>query len=495
MNSIKKGICWLVVLTFMVGFIPPVQAAGYAWVLVSKIDYPGSTYADRYNKTLIYRFDIQYSPSSYAMRITYIGEDAEFEKDVEIENGETLAVRAVVEGIPDVIFAGEPVELRLNQSVMERFTPNLDLGEGPVETQVYFAPVNATLDGGNAGMPRFTDTSGADRFSTGMRNGDHIYSDLTLSAELGEGEKGQQVALVTRTSFQTATLATYYIYEWQISQAHGVMDSLPSGGVKKPSAPMKVMKDANGNYIDSGIRFNNLSGEVLIRHGDDPLGWEFAELGHIIYEGDIVWTGRDGEMEISLPDLTNLKMIELSALVMNTKSEEESKIALLNGKVWTNVKRMIKDGSMEVEMSQAVAGIKGTIFICESDDEISTVKVLEGEVEVTDLKGNQVVIGPGEMVTARDGTLATTEDFSIQEELSLWPEDVRTETEKEIAARNAADTGEDEAAIEKGEEKAQLSSRTIFAAFIIGAILFVAFIAAAGVLIFLFFLRSRKKTV
>ncbi len=493
MNSIKRGICWLVVVLFLVGFIPPVQAAGYAWVLVSKIDYPGSTDADRYNKTLIYRFDIQYSPSSYAMRITYIGEDTEFEKDVKIESGETLAVIAVVEGIPDVINAGEPVELRLNQSVMERFTPNLDLGEGPVETQVYFAPVNATLDGENAGMPRFTDTSGADRFSTGMRNGDHIYSDLTLSAELGEGELGQQVALVTRTSFQTATVATYYIYEWQKSlstttELNGMRMDFDS------SRKIEVPKDADGNYIDSGIRFNNLSGEVLIRRGDDPLGWEFVELDSIIYEGDIIKTKHYGEVEFSFPDMTIFKMLDQSATCVLTKSEEESKIDLINGKVWANVKRMIKDGSMEVEMSQAVAGIKGTIFICESDDEVSTVKVLEGEVEVTDLKGNQVVIGPGESVTARDGTVGTVEEFSIQEELSLWPEEVRTETEKEIAARNAADIGEDEAAIEKSEEKAQLPSRTIFVALIIGVILFIA-VAAVGVLVLLFFLRSRKKTV
>jgi hypothetical protein len=77
---------------------------------------------------------------------------------------------------------------------------------------------------------------------------------------------------------------------------------------------------------------------------------------------------------------------------------------------------------------------------------------------------------------------------------TILGEDHRTETEKEIAARNAADIGEDEAAIEKSEEKAQLPSRTIFVALIIGVILFIA-VAAVGVLVLLFFLRSRKKTV
>jgi ferric-dicitrate binding protein FerR (iron transport regulator) len=80
---------------------------------------------------------------------------------------------------------------------------------------------------------------------------------------------------------------------------------------------------------------------------------------------------------------------------------EQSKISLIAGKIRVNTKRMIKDGTMDVEMSQAVAGIKGTTFIVEETGDTSTLKVIEGEVEFTSkVTGKTKMVKGGEMITA-----------------------------------------------------------------------------------------------
>lgn len=89
-----------------------------------------------------------------------------------------------------------------------------------------------------------------------------------------------------------------------------------------------------------------------------------------------------------------------------------------------NVKKMLKDGSMNIEMSQAVAGIKGTIFICESGETYSRVQVIEGQVELTDLKGNTTLLDAGQQVLVKNGTMGDVGAFLIDQELKNWPEKV-----------------------------------------------------------------------
>jgi hypothetical protein len=98
--------------------------------------------------------------------------------------------------------------------------------------------------------------------------------------------------------------------------------------------------------------------------------------------------------------MTTFKMAPNSSVRVDMFSEEESKLALLAGKVLVNVKKMVTDGTLKVEMSQAVAGIKGTIFIAESDGDVSRLQVLEGSVELTNTNGAQVMVGTNQSVVA-----------------------------------------------------------------------------------------------
>lgn len=174
---------------------------------------------------------------------------------------------------------------------------------------------------------------------------------------------------------------------------------------------------------DSGVRFSDLTGEVLVRPDEDRLGWEFAELDMELNVMDHIQTKREATAILSLADMTTFVMKPDSEIVLNTESEKESKIKLLAGKVWVNVKKMVKDGSMDVEMSQAVAGIKGTNITCESNEDGSEnrVKVLRGEARVLITATMQTVdVAAGEELVIKPGGKAEKQEISIQTEQKAW---------------------------------------------------------------------------
>lgn len=56
---------------------------------------------------------------------------------------------------------------------------------------------------------------------------------------------------------------------------------------------------------------------------------------------------------------------------------------------------------MEVEMVTVCAGIKGTTFVCEETGSKSTLKVLEGKVNLTSkITGKVITVNAGEMAVA-----------------------------------------------------------------------------------------------
>jgi len=91
------------------------------------------------------------------------------------------------------------------------------------------------------------------------------------------------------------------------------------------------------------------------------------------------------------------------------------------GKLWTNVKKMFTDGTMEVQMSQAVAGIKGTVIVSEETGSTSTLKVLEGKAYFRSKStGEERFVNAGESVTATMSGLSSTRSFDIDEENANW---------------------------------------------------------------------------
>ncbi|OIP97124.1 hypothetical protein AUK40_03950 [Candidatus Wirthbacteria bacterium CG2_30_54_11] len=189
-------------------------------------------------------------------------------------------------------------------------------------------------------------------------------------------------------------------------------------------------KDCTENAI---VRFGDLYGEVNVRpNSEDDDAYIFAELGTCLKHDDRIRTLPRSGAILSWSDMSTYVMKEDSIIVLDIANERETKIGLIAGNIWVNLKRLVKDGSMEVEMSQAVAGIKGTTLICEDDGITSTVKVIEGTVEVTPNRGEPVFISDGELVAATSSGVGPIQPFSIEDEMATWDETTQEMTDQAI---------------------------------------------------------------
>lgn len=138
--------------------------------------------------------------------------------------------------------------------------------------------------------------------------------------------------------------------------------------------------------VDSKVRFNDLYGEVSIRPNDEEDdAYEFAEIDTIIYENDRIRTKEESGAILSLEDMSTFVLKPESILIIRAEEENTTKMEMLAGRIIGNIKKMAEGKSMDFEMSQCVAGIKGTaIQLTQSKDGfVNRVDVIRGEAVVT----------------------------------------------------------------------------------------------------------------
>jgi len=199
-------------------------------------------------------------------------------------------------------------------------------------------------------------------------------------------------------------------------------------------APLPVYKPSENKRRDSGSRFSDLSGQVEVyRYDYEKQDWDkdgdVCKMGMILYADDKIVTGEDSEAVISFSDMTTFHMRPESTIVLDTPPEKTSKLTLLMGNILVNIKKMIKDGTMEVHMSQAVAGIKGTLLVCRETGTSSEVSVLEGAVEMRHRATGKVQsIRVGQTVAATTAGFSPIKEFDVGKERVTWPESSTSKT-------------------------------------------------------------------
>lgn len=243
-----------------------------------------------------------------------------------------------------------------------------------------------------AGTSRLTDGWGTYACETWKES-----TALTVSGSLGTGSaSGEKKALYVE-SYNNGMLAqNQYIYAW-------------------------IVKSEGGG--DSGTRFSSLSGTVEVASDEDfQLGnWHYAQLNEVLPVNAHIRTGEESSCILSFADMSTFVMLEETHIILNAPPDKDDKIALVWGKIKANVKKMMKDGSMEIDMSQAVAGIKGTTFVCEDNGTTSTLKVFEGKVEFTSkATGEAVMVGAGQQVSADGAGLSPVTKLDEKAENAVW---------------------------------------------------------------------------
>lgn len=119
-------------------------------------------------------------------------------------------------------------------------------------------------------------------------------------------------------------------------------------------------------------------------------GLRKLNINDLIKTGCEVNTGEKSRMELLLPDNsivrfaenTRFKILQVSAV--NAENRRDVKIFVTIGKIWSNVRKALSGkGGFEVSCYNAVAGVRGTIYRMNvEDDKSALVKVYDGEVAV-----------------------------------------------------------------------------------------------------------------
>lgn len=109
-----------------------------------------------------------------------------------------------------------------------------------------------------------------------------------------------------------------------------------------------------------------------------------------IMKGQEVKVGDKSRIELKYPDGTVMRFAERSTIkiddiTFDSKAQSKKvKVDLGGGKLWANVKKLVtSDSKVEVKMVNAVAGVRGTVYRVNVDEDNSAmVKVYDGSVTV-----------------------------------------------------------------------------------------------------------------
>ncbi len=144
------------------------------------------------------------------------------------------------------------------------------------------------------------------------------------------------------------------------------------------------------NQEDYSVAYvNDIQGECEIKKKSEGFIEELSDIYTPLYEGDTLITGRDGRIEIVFDDSTIVKMDPSSKLVIkNLKRGKKNStlLELLKGTLLAVVKKLTDDEEFAVKTKMAMAAVKGTEFIVETNDnDDGKVGVYEGAVVVSSL--------------------------------------------------------------------------------------------------------------
>lgn len=130
-------------------------------------------------------------------------------------------------------------------------------------------------------------------------------------------------------------------------------------------------------------------GDVLIKPAD-KMEYLALEEGDHLYADDTVRTLAGARVQVTMPDGSMVRFDEDTEFVISEveynyeKNERKVGVRLLLGKTWANIRRFFTQvGGFQVQMPQAVAGIRGTVFRANVyRDTSSLVRCYTGSVKV-----------------------------------------------------------------------------------------------------------------
>jgi ferric-dicitrate binding protein FerR (iron transport regulator) len=128
------------------------------------------------------------------------------------------------------------------------------------------------------------------------------------------------------------------------------------------------------------------SAELL---GAGKTAWRALKLNDALKEGDQIRTKEDGQLEVLLTDGSRLRFagnseFKIVHMEMDPSAPRNVNVHVTFGKIWARVaKKLGIKEKFEVSCPQAVAGVRGTVYRINVDqDQSALVRVYDGTVEV-----------------------------------------------------------------------------------------------------------------
>ena len=168
--------------------------------------------------------------------------------------------------------------------------------------------------------------------------------------------------------------------------------------------------------MDSRIRFKDFYGEVKKRcNFEEDDSYEFVDLDDVVYENDRIKTEEESGAILGLEDMSTYVIKPKSVLIIHSEEENESKLEMLIGRMWTNIKKVAAGKSIGFEMSHCVCGINGTIVAFEETGGKSDIYLFAGSVTVTSKKGtDKVNLQPGQTSSVGSNGKVAVKEFDIE---------------------------------------------------------------------------------
>lgn len=255
-------------------------------------------------------------------------------------------------------------------------------------------------------------------WNVGQLSGNGKYSQLVLTSDCSEAKVGDDKCIGhtyngTFSGGPNGSVTLENGGDIKLQLVNGTYFDM-SAGKKAWQIPVENPEIFNGwnNKVenkleDSGAGFSDLAGQVEINiprpDGTyDEENWTYAKLdGKRLPAGTHIKTSDKSTAIITFTDASQFIMKPESEIVLSDPTIKDGHIKILSGYLLANIKKMMKDGSMIVEMSQAVAGIKGTRFVLTENGRESKIEVTEGKVEFTHKTTKEkTFVSTGESVTA-----------------------------------------------------------------------------------------------
>lgn len=147
-------------------------------------------------------------------------------------------------------------------------------------------------------------------------------------------------------------------------------------------------------FSEEIAHLTNIKGKVFLIRG----GKTQTPVNNLaLYPKDIIETLKNSSCEIFFTDLSITLLEENTKLILKaiskTQNNKQANYFLNAGKIFSTVSKLNKNDSFNIQTPIAIAGIRGTEFSVDAENNSSEVAVYDGDVEVTTLSKEGKVLG------------------------------------------------------------------------------------------------------